>query len=504
MRIISTFSLMLCLATPLLAQNELIIEPGTSENPVFINDIIHADTTAEGERVNPDRIYVLRRNGLYFVSQELNIGDNKLHIKAEEGEGFRPFIAPWPNEESRYPRMFRVSGDLLLESLHWNNINGEAYKWGGNASTGSNSRIEIKDCFIERDGGAAWMSYGLNSTFIFENCVIGNMGAPKKVGGNGRFFDTRGNATDSVIIRHCTIYLLSDRIVRNLGGELDYLEFDHNTAINVQGRHGSFTLGKTKNIKITNNLLINPLYMGNHPGTEEQTHPDNENFYVIAMDTTYEDMTLEIHHNNITFLQEVKDYYATNDSVSEPAVLEPLVESALGDAAEDAFFTEEITFTAVPPFPMDYLISIFANPNADFHPDNFDVTLGMPNIDASYSTSSQSYTADEDGNPVGSHQWWSELPNSTQKRFSEESMFTIFPNPAYDFVNITYDLHNNAPVSIVVYDLQGRVVLTHNEGFRNSGKNHARLSVMSLNSGIYMLSVKSDSNSSSMQRLVVY
>ena len=61
MKIFTKLFLMLFVATPLLAQNELVIEPGTSEQPVFINSIIHADTLENGER-NPDRVYVLRRN----------------------------------------------------------------------------------------------------------------------------------------------------------------------------------------------------------------------------------------------------------------------------------------------------------------------------------------------------------------------------------------------------------------------------------------------------------
>jgi hypothetical protein len=503
MKIFTKLFLLVFIATPVLAQNELIIEPGTSENPVFINSIIHADTLETGERANPDRVYVLRRNGLYFISQELNIGANKLQIKAEAGEGFRPFIAPFPNEAGAYPRMFRVAGDLVLDGLHWNNINGEAYKWGGNANTGSNSRIEVRNCFIERDGGAGWMTYGLNGTYIFENCVLGNLGVPKKVGGNGRLFDTRGNVTDSVIIRHCTIYLISDRVFRNLGGELKYFEFDHNTVINAQGRHGSFSLGRIHNIKITNNLMMNPLYMGNHPGTQEQTHPDKDNFYVFGMDTAYSGL-LDIHHNNVTFAQSVKDYYATNDSVSEPAVLEPLIISALGAAAPAAFFTEEITFTNVPPFPMDYLVSVFANPIADFHPDNFDISIGMSNIDASYSTTSLSFTGDENGKPLGSHMWWGpEVTGISKLKTMNGFKVSAYPNPATENVQVAYTLDNPSAINISVYDLQGRLIMTQFEGIKSAGTSTSILPVSSLTSGIYILQIQSNLQGMSVQQLVV-
>jgi hypothetical protein len=499
MKTFTKVMILLFFTAPVFAQNELIIEPGTSENPVFINSVIYADTLTDGTR-NPDRVYVLRRNGLYFISQELNIGANKLHIKAEEGDGFRPFIAPFPNEAGTYPRMIRVAGDLVLEGLHWNNINGEAYKWGGNANTGSDSRIEVRDCFIERDGGAGWMANGKRGTYIFENCVFGNMGAPKKLGGNGRLFDSRGNETDSVIIKHCTVYLISDRVIRNLGGVLNYFEFDHNTVINAQGRHGSFTLGRVKNLKIANNLMINPLYMGNHPGNEEQSHPDKENFYVIAMDTAYNGL-VEIHHNNIMFSQAVKDYYATNDTVSEPAVLEPLIVASMGAAASNAFFTEEITFTNVPPFPMDYLVSIFSNPTADFHPDNFDISVGMPNIDASYSTSSQSYTGDENGKPLGSHMWW-ELSSAVHTKHIQNKI-NVFPNPATDFISVSYELEGFSSVNITVFDVHGRIVLAQETGMQNSGKNVQRLSVNSLLPGIYMVQVSSDGYIPSVQKVVI-
>ena len=317
-------------------------------------------------------------------------------------------------------------------------------------------------------------------------------------------FDTRGNETDTVIIRHCTIYLISDRVFRNLGGEVKYFEFDHNTVINTQGRNGSFSLGKTHNIKITNNLMMNPLYMGNHPGTEEQTHPDNENFYVLAMDTAYSGL-LEIHHNNITFTQEVKDYYATNDSVSEPAVLEPLIASTMGEAASEAFFTEEIAFTNVPPFPMDYLVSIFANPLAGFHPDNFDTSVGMPNIDASYPTTSQSFTGDEDGKPLGSHMWWdpSELNGISKNKSMNGLEVCVYPNPATETLHVAYTLDSPASVNISVYDLQGRMIMTQFEGFKSAGLQRCTISLSSLTSGVYFLHVQSDMQGLSVQQLIV-
>lgn len=496
---------LLAFSASLFAQSEMVIEPGTSDDPVFINEYIHGDTTETGERTDPSRVYVLKRDGLYFVGQEINIGDNLLHIKAEDGDGFPPFIAPYPREDGSYPRMFRPAGNTILEGIHWNNINGESYKWGGNASTGKHIRVELRDCFIERENGAGWMTWGDSSVFVIENCVIGNLGSPKRLGGNGRAFDSRGKYVDSLIIRNSTIYLISDRIVRNLGGEMKYFEFDHNTVIHTQGRHGGFTLGKTKNVIITNNVLANPLYMGNHPGTEEQTHPDAENFYVIAMDTVYEDMTLEIRNNNIYYDQAVLDYYSTNDSVSKPEILEPLIVAELDDAASDAYFSEPLVFENVPAFPMDYLVSIFADPNAEEHPDNFATEIGITQVDAKYDNTTTSFTADDDGKPVGSHQWWSEsdFTGIFDNVFRNPLKLQVYPNPSKHALNLRYEVTQHSNIDIEVYNIIGERVLSTHEGTKTKGVYQKTISVETLPAGTYFLKVKESNKNASVQKVLI-
>jgi hypothetical protein len=247
---------------------------------------------------------------------------------------------------------------------------------------------------------------------------------------------------------------------------------------------------------------MNPQYMGNHPGTEEQTHPDKQNFYIIALDTLYANMKLDIHHNNIFYTQEVLDFFAANDTVSKPEVLEPMIKTALGNKAADAYFEEVVQFTNIPSFPMDYLKAIYQEPTAASFPDNFDMSIGISKIDASYNTDSKSFAADEKGKPIGSYSWWPQSVLNTKQISNKYLLATAYPNPASNSLQVNYKLEKASNVEVTLINTTGKEYILKENQFMQAGAHSNTISIDQFDNGIYLLQVKT-TNQSSNQKIFI-
>ncbi|MBE6343655.1 MAG: T9SS type A sorting domain-containing protein, partial [Lentimicrobiaceae bacterium] len=64
----------------------------------------------------------------------------------------------------------------------------------------------------------------------------------------------------------------------------------------------------------------------------------------------------------------------------------------------------------------------------------------------------------------------------------DEDSFTIYPNPASDF--ITIETLNALESDVVIYDLTGKIIIRK---FLHSGDN--KIDVRNINSGIYVISI---------------
>jgi len=67
------------------------------------------------------------------------------------------------------------------------------------------------------------------------------------------------------------------------------------------------------------------------------------------------------------------------------------------------------------------------------------------------------------------------------------SLKSVYPNPAKDEVNVSYQLIKAADVRITIRDIAGRTVLQSTEGFQFEGAQKATLALSGLNAGMYFL-----------------
>jgi hypothetical protein len=481
------------------AQRVVEVASGTELSAVIVGD-----TLDNGDPVDANTVYVLERDGLYPVAKELRL-NRILHIKAADGAGALPALYAQKDASNNYPKLINTKGDVTLENIYISNANGpEANpKWGGFRVGGTNSRVILRGCHFEFDKASTVQIRADSIKLYMENCVAAKTGNYATYNGNGRLVDTRGYYVDSIVVRNVTAYYMQDRVVRNMGGEINYLEFDHITVVNNQGMHGVFAMAKVHHAKITNNLLINAEYGGDLLNDPEQTgpEPDKLHIYMITMDTVYDDTELEIHHNNFAFTPDLIDFFNGNDTIWKPMVLAPLVATTLGADSANAYFEEVVEFNNMPGIPWDFLEAIYTDPQPSPMPNNWPDEIGIMNVNAGYADTYDSYRAAEDGKPLGDMQWF---PNweGVNAHTANVSSVVIYPNPVTTYATFKYELNKSSNVQLMIYSLTGQLISTVDAGYQLKGSNSIDWTVNTIPAGIYFYSIKSN-NSTQTGKIII-
>lgn len=104
---------------------ELIVEPFNVSGQ-YLNEVIAGDTTATGERNDPNRVYVLRRNGVYLVNDDIIVRGFDLRLMTEEGEGEKAIIYPVVNTETgSFPDpIIRMEGNVWIKDVVAGGVSG--------------------------------------------------------------------------------------------------------------------------------------------------------------------------------------------------------------------------------------------------------------------------------------------------------------------------------------------------------------------------------------------
>jgi len=317
------------------------------------------------------------------------------------------------------------------------------------------------------------------------NNIIRNYGEYRIFQGNGRVVDIRTNFGDSVIIKDNVIHQVLDRMFIGFRMQgLNYFEFSKNTVFNHIGRHGFIQLKNTKETIIEDNFIQNPNLIGDNPTlADEQINLKGVSTPVFTLDTLIEGGSVTMRNNNVHWTEDVRSYYATNDSVTQPPLFSPVFEAAIisgGGTVADAVFSEEIELNNVPgrapliQYAKDIIAfrgdssgypSIMVDDSLEIaffgRQDDFPNNFNFNRFDPCYDASSMSATASTTGGGVGavglcgSDFWPVSIPNVAENRAID---LRALPNPASDVVTFKYNNFTPGQVSLFIMDMQGKVV----------------------------------------------
>ncbi len=522
-----SFSFLCLLAIlPLSAQRIVEIAANADPNqPTEISSVILGDTTATGERVDNNTIYTLENGALYIVSNQItNKPEWPLQIQAMDLDDTanKPRITRIPNASGDFQNMFWPEGDVSFRNL-WvivgETLPGQQHDWGRIRYFGENSRVEIDHCIFEKDRGGFLQIRANGIKMFVTNSVFRNGGNRRILQGNGRGVDARNFFLDTLIVKHSVFHNLQDRVFRSQGAVLphNYIEFDRNTVFNQVGRHGCFQFGKALTVKVTNNLLSNPIMLGTSPVyADEQTQPDNESHKVFTIDTLYENSDLTFAANNVFYTQDVLDFFSSVDSVSQPAVYSQLIAQELGAEAPNTFFSEVVELEAVPMTVLQYVQDLYANPAAtdmfDFivedeslagTPLDFGNLFDLSTFSPCYSADATSATAATDGAAVGATNFCENLSTSVFAPTLTQSLeLSVMPNPIDAVANIQFSLEAAGPVRVSIFNLAGREVAVLDQATRSAGIHQVQWLTSGLPQGLYVVRLQTAEGEQSMKAVV--
>jgi|WetSurMetagenome_2_1015567.scaffolds.fasta_scaffold40749_2 hypothetical protein len=526
------------------AQHEMFLPKPTSLT--YINRIIMGDTLANGQRADSQRVYVLQRGGTWFFDGIITNPGWTVNMKAADtGSVAQPAIYALPaSGGTAVPdKLVDVQGNVKMTDLKisgyydldttYLNSYGVVFILSRCATPGY--RIEYTGNTMLNCSQSYASAFAACTVIKMVDNVFANNGVPPVNNtGNGRIVDLRNTSIDSMIFVNNTMVFGFDRVLRHLAsvGRMQNLIFDHNTVYQNGGRYGLMALGAVgANVKITNNLLVDPMAVGSDTLTARQSDfRECGEFFgdgKVKMSWIYSQLIDTLAGGTTTNWNIANNYWhitpqiqAVYDScilmgwdpnITAGRTTTDLIKGKLADTMNAFINLPSLAFTNVPaPFAGTVLWQIKptsvggtggASSGGTFVP--YDKRLSdyyAETMDCSYSTSSPAYTGATGGFPVGDLNWfptkkadWISTIGAVETTPGIAETYTLsqnYPNPFNPSTKIEFSLPKQSQVTLKVYNLIGQEVATLVNEVLGAGNHSTSFNALRLASGVYFYTIK--------------
>ena len=499
-----------------------------------INNFILGDTTATGERNNPERFYKLERNKIYFLNGEFH-ANFFLRLIADEADADNkpPIVASTTGADGK-PQLIQFK---VLDDAYIKNIMFQMTPPGGNGE--SNASF-----FLAKEGGnyyfdnvqwewGLWMQVVTVkpvNKIVVRNCYFRNPQHKTNIyNGRGVGFNLE-NPSDTVIMVNNTFFNMNSFAFVADQGSIPpkYFLFDHNTIVNeMKWPIHSYWL---TNAHVTNNLFYNCHSFGEDSDDKVGQDPDKLIYGIINISSIPSDIlashklkeeerAYELKNNAYFYSQEIFDYW---DSYKEKGVkpeiwMNTRTKAMFANDTDYPTLVEDKTYYMDPHFKeagtgtvemvkwMKRKRDWKNNKYWGWDPDGDKFAVQWPFPEDLTYTNDTLLTGAKGGFPVGDLNWYpnekalwktwdptsiDEAPFYTVKDIKIEN---IYPNPFYKKVGITFKLRTNSKVEIDIFNINGNRVSELFAGKLNAGKQTITWKVdTDIPKGMYIYRIKAN------------
>ncbi|HFA51310.1 MAG TPA: T9SS type A sorting domain-containing protein [Bacteroidetes bacterium] len=489
---LSFLTLSILLNIPLIGQDTLVV-PSSINGEFYgiINQVIDGDTTATGERANPNRVYKLNRGETYLLSGTI-FADYPLHITADRADDDNPppiiTSGVSPNGLVVGNDFFTCSNDVTMENIY---IMGTPITGLGQVNRvyfiiGDDTKIRFNNVHFE---WGQWLCIGIfaaDTDVEIRNCYFKNQHNTSDPY-NGRAIDFRDFHAKKLVFVNNTMFNVNSFMVREEYSIIDSVLIEHNSVVNAL--KWPFQYRYHSNSRIANNLFYNSHSYGETADDITDQDIDGLLFGVINLEPIPSDVLdefnlvenerrLDFSHNNWYFSQEVKDYWTEFGLPEEPFMNSRTMDifaddnrpniTNTGSTNEEPMFVNGVNAE-------DLMVTFMRKRRNNqgslpwgFDADGNRITLTWPIVEDLAYTNANLLTGGDDGYPVGDlnwfpgkrEQWEDEFLTAVDDKKPNSTITGIkaFPNPISKEVTIQYNLTEAADVTISIVDRLGIVV----------------------------------------------
>lgn len=524
-------------------QNIVRIPPFNGTN--WLNDVIMGDTLPNGQRRDPNAVYVLQRGGLYLSNAVITNNGWTLRLQSHDTTGnvSKPVVFLYPNPNTNLPpgQFVNMRGDVTMKNIILTGyfepidtmVRGLQGALFNTATAGLN--LTLDSCILTNTNGNHVRTDQAPRTIRITNCTFGNMGYLGRSNlGAGKGIDVRGGSVDSLIVVNNTFVNWQDRIIRHFAStaNIQYLRFEHNTCVNGMSYHGFLSLGRMgRRGIIRDNLLVDAFALGNDTDAVRQAEftdsgeldpfgfPRMTWIFSNPNDTT----SWLIKNNYYCITPRGQDFFDSasilpiiaNPPLTPGSPLTYHINRRIGADSLTAFRSTTVTLPNVPRL-MNEMMKWYRRPSSlggagktkatgnwapQYDYDRRSYQYWRDTLNCAYPTSHALYTAGTCGYPVGDLRWfpsryaaWLTDPCVTQTLAVDDADGAIptafelrqnYPNPFNPATRIAFALPRRSFVTLAIYNVLGqRVALAAEQEF-TAGFHEVEFNAASLASGVY-------------------